>query len=561
MRPATERLLETLHRLRRDRRTAPAILAAATVVSAVLILQVGRGTTFSGDEVVWVAATPGLDPYIVFQPHGGHLIATTRLVYWPLLEVFGLAYLPFRMLSVGAILLTVWLLFSYGRRRADAFVALAPCLVLLFFGSDYLHLFQGNGFTVMLALALGIAALLAFERGDRRGDLLACLWLSIGVLTYTVILPFIAGLGLAILLNRDRWSRIWVVLVPSAIYGFWRLWLALADVTTNGGGVDLANLAKIPAWCFQSMAGVLNALSGLSYPFSGVSLATPVELAGPPLALLALFLLGRHLSKRGLGLGLAIALTVALTLFSLQAMAAITDQALRLPGSDARYMYPGAIALILAGYELARGWRPGRSALVALAAITVTGVGSNLALMGDNAGIVRDSGEQLRAFTGAIGLAIEAGPDEEAVVDYRTVGDHPVLAQRGMALQDYGRFAYGPGRLSRQSEERRKAMDILVATAAGFGPATVTPPLRACVRRKANPDGIVSFRTGPARLVLNSPAGGPVEIGRFADRPTVTVGTLEPGVDSELTLPSDPAPDPWQVAYTGAELEVCVSDD
>ena len=67
------------------------------------------------------------------------------------------------------IAVTVGLLFVYCKRRVGGLAALAPCLVLLVFGSDPLHALLGNGFTVVGSLGCGIGALLAVERDDLAG--------------------------------------------------------------------------------------------------------------------------------------------------------------------------------------------------------------------------------------------------------------------------------------------------------------------------------------------------------------------------------------------------------
>ena len=45
-----------------------AVLAAAMVLSVLLTLYLGRGTTFSGDEIVLVVTSPGLDSIRRFSP-------------------------------------------------------------------------------------------------------------------------------------------------------------------------------------------------------------------------------------------------------------------------------------------------------------------------------------------------------------------------------------------------------------------------------------------------------------------------------------------------------------
>ncbi len=554
------RLYLRLRSLRRNPRTAVYILAAASVASVLAVLWFGRGTTFSGDEAVWVAATPGIDLRTVFEPHGGHLLTLTRLVYWPLLEIFGLAYLPFRLLAITATLLTVWLLFIYGRRRTDHLVALAPCLVLLFFGSDYLHLFQGNGFTVMLSLALGVAALLSLDADSKRGDLLACLWLTIGVFTYSVILPFVAGAAVLILVGRRGVRSLWIVAVPFAVYAVWRGWLFLDGAGAGGGGVALSSLLLIPAWSFQSLSAVLNSLTGLSYSFAGANQSTPLELAGPPLALLSLVAFSWIVSTRGLRLGVLVTSVVLLALFTLQVLASDSAAELRVPG-DARYMYPGAVAFVLVAFELARRWRPGLYTLVALALITLSGVATNLTLMRDNAGFVRESGRELRTLVGATELALDGDRSRVAPLppEQSTIGENPAFALRGMALQGYGQFGYGPDELNRQPPARRESADLLLVTTAMLGLAGAGElPAPARCRLLADGDGgTVSFEAPAGRLLLESAQGGQVRVGRFADLAGVPVGDLEPAEVSSLGLPADSAPDPWKVAFDGPKLKVC----
>ncbi len=539
------------------------ILVAASVLSVIAALWFGRGTTFSGDELVWVASTPGIDLYTVFQPHGGHLLALTRLVYWPLLEVFGLAYLPFRLLAIAATLLTVWLLFEFGRRRTDPLVALAPCLVLLFFGSDYLHLLQGNGFTVMLSVAMGIAALLSLEADTRKGDLLACLWLVIGVFAYTVILPFVAGAAVMIALRRSERRPYWVAAIPLAIYGLWRIWLLLADAGSIGGGIEIWLSVVVPAWGFQSLSAVLNALTGLSYGFDGTASSTPTGLAGPPLALLALFVTGRTIARRGLRSGLLVATVVLISLFAIQCLASGSAPEGRFPG-DARYMYPGAVVVLLCGFELARRWRPGRSGLVALALVALCGIGANLTLMANNSTLLREQGRDFRANVGAVALVVEGGPDDgRARPEQRTIGDNSTSVAVAMYFQDYGRFGYGADALRGQPPERRDAADrILVGLAAALGSISLTPAAEGsgsygCRVLSAADGSTVTLEAPPGRLLMRSATGGEVRVGRFADLAAVPVGSLSPGQSSALDLPSDSAQDPWQIAFVGPKLRVC----
>ncbi len=60
---------------------------------AAVTLYVGRGLTFTVDELVFFADSPNLDLQTALEPHGGHLTLTSRVVYKVVLEVFGSSYL------------------------------------------------------------------------------------------------------------------------------------------------------------------------------------------------------------------------------------------------------------------------------------------------------------------------------------------------------------------------------------------------------------------------------------------------------------------------------------
>ena len=103
----------------------------------------------------------------MFEPHNGHLIATTRLAYKLILETVGPDYLAFRLLAVGTVLLSAGLFY------ADASAGSVRCrrsrrrLVLLLFGSAGSARPSPIGFTPIFGIATGLAALLTLERGGR----------------------------------------------------------------------------------------------------------------------------------------------------------------------------------------------------------------------------------------------------------------------------------------------------------------------------------------------------------------------------------------------------------
>ena len=144
------------------------VLALAIAAFAVLALHQTRGTTFYVDEVNFFQSSHGLEPRWLLAPLNGHLLALPRAIYAICFWLFGPAYLPFRIIQIAGVALVIVLFFAFARRRIGA-VALAPALVLLFFGSSWETVLSPIGIPNIWALAAGLGALLALERGDRRG--------------------------------------------------------------------------------------------------------------------------------------------------------------------------------------------------------------------------------------------------------------------------------------------------------------------------------------------------------------------------------------------------------
>ena len=528
----------------RDNPANPArLLAVAMFASATLILLLGHGATFSGDELVLVTTSPGLDLHTLFEPHGGHLIALPRLVYRVLLEISGLDYLPFRILAVASILVAVWLLFTWARRRVDPWLASGFCAMLLFYGSDYLHMFQGNGFIVVSSIALGVAALLALERGDRRGDLLCCLFLTLGVLTYSVALSFLAGVAVNLLVQRQR-RRAWVFALPLALYLAWRIWLIAADVPGDGGGIDIYSLLLVSGWSFQSVAGVLGTLSGLDYAFTG-GLVEKVGPAGPPLAVVAAILLAVAIVKRGLGPVLLTAIACALALWTMQVLSYGDAAGLRIPGADARYLYPGAFVIGLVIFAaIGPGPVPGR--YLALFAVVVAGsVTVNLMTMKDGADLIRDSASQVRTYAAMYRMSVPApSPGEKPHVS----SSAGIMV--AMINSPYGDLGY---RLPVLLEEPEPDLEKLDQVMAAVVPFQVTPALTGGVACRAVTSDELRARPG-ASLLLSS-AGGELLARRFADRATALAGSLSPGVVYRVKVPGV-GQLPWKLAI-GSGLKSC----
>ncbi|HTU14261.1 MAG TPA: hypothetical protein VMF31_03620 [Solirubrobacterales bacterium] len=538
-----------------------AVLGIAMVVSIFATLYFGRGTTFSGDEMVWVVTSPQLDLDTALQPHAGHLLLVSRLLYAPLLDLFGLDYLPYRILTVLSVCLTVGLLFVYLRRRVPEVVALVPCLVLLFFGSDHLHMLQGNGFTICFSLAMGLLALLMVERDDRAGDVIASIALVAAVATYAVGLPFVVGIAAAVALKR-QWRRLWIPAIPAVLYLAWLLWTKTNDAGGPGSQVEFSNLTLIPKWSFQALGAALYALTGLSFDLTR---GDSIDLIGTGAALLAIaailavaICVWRGRASRGLW----VAIAIGVALWTMQALVSGTGG--RLP-DDARYLYPGAVVSVLVLAEAARGLRWRRPTLIALYLIGAIGLTTNFLLLERNGDFYRDLGLAFRGQVGAANLIVEAQASAGSLEEDSVPLDELVTEEAGaafaMADLPYGHFGLTPLEMTALPPEQRISIDrgLIAAEELELFPAADANG-KDCRKAPESEDGIFVAELGPDGGILHSRSGiKNLLAGRFADAPHLPLEKIEPGETVKLEVLPDSGSEtvPWQVQGSGRDIEIC----
>lgn len=536
------------------------------LLSIAAILYFSRGTTFSGDEMIIVVASPDFGPGTLLEPHAGHLLLITRLVYSPLLDLFGLDYLPYRILTALSVCLTVGLLFTWLTRRVPRAVALVPCLILLFFGSDHLHTLQGNGFTILFSLSMGLLALLLIERDDIGSDLGASIALCLAVATYAVGLPFVAGVAAAVAIGAG-WRRLWVPAVPLTLYLAWSIWARSNAGGGPDGSIHPENLLLVPAWTFQAVTAVLNAISGLSFNFATGDSVELLALAGPALAIAAIAGVGYRLARARCSSGIWVALAVGLALWTMQALVARTGGEVggRLP-DDARYLYPGAVVAVMILAEAARRVDWGRGLMLGLCLAGVAGLGTNLYLLERKGDFYRAQATEFKVNVGVaeLGAAGAAGLD--------TVANRPDAANDGipgnfagatgavfgMIQVPYGRFGYSADEIAGVSPERRQSVDQTLIAALNLGLVQGRGRTAGCRTYRAGPDGTVVAELPAGGAAVRAPSDTTVNLGRFADEAAIPVGGLNGGRFARLEIPPDGGPKvPWKLSALAPRLTVC----
>jgi hypothetical protein len=536
-----------------------AILGAAMLVAAALILYLNRGTVFFVDELRRFVDSPTLGPVDVIEPHAGHLTATSNLVYKAILETVGAHYVAFRVLIASCVLLTTGLFYLLVKRRIGALPALAPTLVLLFFGSSWQMIITGLGFNVVFSVAMGLGALLALERGDRIGDLLACGLLLVSVATLSIGLAFLAGVASSVLLGSDRRRRSWIFLVPLALYAVWWLWAQSAPEPA-GTGASASNVPLIPIYIAESLAAVVGSLAGLSFDFSAEGGA--VTQSGMVLAILATVALALRIRQGSVPRFLWVSLAIVLAFWTLSALA---RNELRPPG-QIRYLYTGAVGVLLVAAAAASGTRFSRAGVAILFGVSALSLATNLVLLRDGASAFRNAySAPLRANLAMVELARDQiAPGFKPRAGVQALSVISLSATEYLAASDrYGSLAFSLPELAAQPEPIRQRADRTLARALRIGlePSRSRPAVRQCeVITSASPGGAVAFPLPPggATLATQGDAPGKLTVGRFATAATVDVGALQPARSATLRIPTDSSPTPWRASVTGpSAIRVC----
>ncbi|HEX2086091.1 MAG TPA: hypothetical protein VHF89_10445 [Solirubrobacteraceae bacterium] len=545
------------------RRAAPwAALALVLLAAAVLLMWAGRDTTFFYDDWPYVLDRGPWTLDAFLEPHNEHLQAVSVLIYKVLFETVGLHhYGVYRLVLVVLNLLTAALLFAYARRRVGTAPALglAACLVVM--APSWYNLVYAFQVNFVGAMAAGVGALLAFDRGTRRGDALGSALLCVAIASSSVGFPFLAGAAAEVLLRGDRWRRIWVVAVPAALYGVWML--AYGD----GRSARAANLDAIPEYVRDGYDDSVAAITGLT-----LELAVPVAVA-------LVLLVGWALGDRQARSPRLVALVVMP--LSLWVLTALGRADMGVEADANRYLYASGLLVALVAVEAARRYAPtGRLAVV-------VGVLLGFGAL-HNASQVEGGGNTLRAWSGsgkdaatALDLARGKVPPWYADAD-PTQGF--IEARRYYAAVD--RYGSSPGftleELLRAPEERRAGTDekLLRVLQFGVGPVAAgervgaaPPPVdgtggasalverRGCVRFvPAEPDAFLEVRV-PPRGMFVSAGESPVELRlrRFATEwPEKAYQTIVAGSAGGLAIARDRAPQPWRAQLRGAAtFEAC----
>lgn len=567
------------------RRPPPAwdwlLLVLLLIVGAVFLLSQTRGTVFADDEWIWILTRRGGGIGTFLDPHNSHLSLVPVIIYKLLFATAGMRhYWPYRVVVTAAHVAVTALVFMYVRTRAGRWPALLGAALILFFGpgwQDFLWPFQ---VAWLIALGAGVAALLALDRRDRLGDVLACLLLAVSLASAGPGLAVAAGMVVELALARAR-RRAWIVAIPIALYALW--WIGYQQTNVSHDSVFY-----VTRFVFDAAAGVFSSLAGLSASNALNGTGDFVTWGAPLLAAFAFAVAWRYragLRSVPIRVWTLAATAVVFWILTAVGRAYVTlgSAVLTSTGDESRYLYIGAVIVLLLAAEALRGVRLGLPVGLVASVLVAAAVLSNVGSLRDGAALLKAESQQTVVELGTLDMtrsivspsyvsqgfvfgivtagpyfraqdalgSVAASPAQIAVAApaARSAADSQLIAIHHVVLAPLGALTGSPAGRGLRVDAYSGVRGTIVAGCAVFTDSAFTP---------AGATDTVDL-TLPASGVEIEAMGGPATVGlrRFSDQ-FQTLGTLPPGRPAGLLIGPDAAPQPWhvQIAPT-ASVRVC----
>jgi hypothetical protein len=547
----------------RTARNAPVVLLALALAgAAVLFLALTWHFTFLIDSWEFLMNRRELTVDALMQPHNEHIVVIPVAIELLFLHLFGMdGARPEYVLLTIMLLVSDYLLFVYLRRRVGSWMALFGALLILFLGPAWELLLWPFEISLLGSVLFGLAMLLALERADRRGDLLACLFLTISIGFSSLGLAFVVAALVAVLQSpRERWrSRAFVVVIPIVLYALWYVgWGHDAE-----SHMSLRNVLASPRFVAESMAAAAGNLFGLGT--SPVSGATELFWGAVLVAGIAAALGYRRWQRPGFDPGFwpvaaAAGFNWFLTAFN------------QIPGRDpssSRYQYAGCVFIVMALANLLARERFSRRVLLIGAAVTLLALGPNLVVLKDGRDSLAEQSDFARADTEALQIARRTVPPEFQLSP--EVAGTPALVDVSAgpffeAVDENGSPSYSEAELLTAPELARHQADIVLSqalplkTVIGVGGYDARGGSENCVVVRAEAPALSGVPVHPGQTRIEVPPGPEAQLTmrRFtAEEFPVALGPAPGGSSVVLHVPRDESPRPWYL-HVSAEQPVRV---
>jgi hypothetical protein len=255
---------------------------------------------------------------------------------------------------------------------------------------------------------------------------------------------------------------------------------------------------------------------------------------------------------------------VLAALFVYWALIAFTARA----ADSSRYMFVGAILVLLVAADCLRGRRPGPWALAVLALVVAVALPANIAKLEDGADYLHRDAVLTGGEFAMLELAGTRGdPDYLPVDDFAglSVGASRYLVMTTAVYLDaaarIGSLADPLDRVRGEDLNLRRVDDATLIGALGLAAEPAEAPAGELSCEAADEaTGPIDLGRGPRELLVHADGGVPVSLGlsRFApEAPSRTLGLVDAGGWVRVALPAaDAAPEPWQL-FVDAPVSLC----
>lgn len=572
---------------RDERSLAPfavGLLLVAMAAAAALLIWETRGLTLLVDEWKWgFAERTNLDLHSFVDPHNGHFVAVPVLITKSALQLFHAnAAVALRLLAVAVHLGAAGCLFALLRKAVGTAGAVLPTILVLFLGAANDVIIGSHGLSTTITVLTGLGAWMAIQRRRAVWDVAAAVLLTIGVATVSMALAFVVGAAVVIWLDRSSpRSRLWIPLVPIAVYALW--WLAWGH--REPSEVAIANVAGYPAFAFDALSAGLVSITGLftepGMRSPSFNIAPGQALAGGLLIVTLALIIGRRYRP-----GVA-SLVPLVTLLTFWLMTAGVASGVRAPWAS-RYLYIDVVLLLLIfTQEIAVSpVRP--QGVLALSAICAFALAPNIREITYFSDWWRDQAAANRAVMGAADAVIGQGQPTALLEDPADLAPGQVedlvmsLEQYAASSQRFGAPAYSvreiesAGPLAHAAADRFLSRALPVTLEPATGPPHPLPPALSPTQT----GGVLKRSRGCLRFVplaaeaqmsLNLPVGGlwirpapgapvPVGVERFDESFGVKMSSAVGGRPAVLSLPPSRISSGWKAQFSAEQpLLLCAA--
>jgi hypothetical protein len=365
-----------------DDRRAVYTLAVLMVLVGALLMYMARGTTFFYDEWAYVVGKYGGGLQSFLEPHNEHFSLIPIAIYKLMFRIFGMRHYPFyRLIVVVMHLICVGLVYDIARRRIGAWPALVAATSILCLFAAWQDLLWAFQMSFVGSAMGGLAAWALIDRDTRRCDIAAGVALAVALSCSGLGIPFVPGIAAELALQR-RWRRLWLVAVPLALYLLWYTQYGVNMVTSN-------TIIQSPQWILETAAAAVGALFGRDTDWG-----VPITVLFAALAARR-FVSGMHVTPRLVG-----AFVTSLAFWVLTGVSRSTIQA----PDESRYLYLGAICVLVVGVELLPKLRANGRAMGVAGAVVLASAAMGWQTLHNNALVLRATSLTVAAQVGAMQL-------------------------------------------------------------------------------------------------------------------------------------------------------------